>query len=346
MLKKTLLILVVFFLMVAAKAQAFDDDYTEDINGTKLHFRVRGTDPNNPYLLILHGGPGFSAHMFYPWGRSIEKVVTVVYLDQRGCGESEHLTLKNHLMPTLEEVKDYTIPNLLKDIEEVRIFLKVPKWFVLGHSWGGMLGLEYVTAYPDSVQGFIFVDGLLSQPRAQDAILTSVEKHVAEDEKSTSPEKQELAKRLKPLLPGVKKMPPGQQRMLGCMELGFAMFQEIYYANATVGMAYNTKILDALRTYEIARAAISLANETALALILTEHYATRDDTPLLSKVTCPTLVVNGKQDGLILPKDAEAVQQGIKGATLLLLDNCGHFPFAEQPAAFTGAVIGFVKANP
>ena len=73
-------------LLSCLPAFAFDEDHHEVINGAMLHFRVRGADKANPYLVILHGGPGFSSHMFYAWGPSLEKSLNVVYLDQRGGG--------------------------------------------------------------------------------------------------------------------------------------------------------------------------------------------------------------------------------------------------------------------
>ena len=91
--------------------------------------------------------------MFYPWGPSLEKTLNVVYLDQRGSGESARLPVANVMAPKPAEIKGYTIANLVADIEGVRQILKVDKWYVLGHSWGGMLGLEYVTAHPGPCPG-------------------------------------------------------------------------------------------------------------------------------------------------------------------------------------------------
>src|SRR5690349_14073888 len=95
--------------LAAAQVRAFDEDYKQNINGTRLHFRVRGTDKANPYLLILHGGPGFSAHMYYSWGVTLEKTVNVVYLDQRSCGESDRYHFSTRFVPTGDLAKDYTL---------------------------------------------------------------------------------------------------------------------------------------------------------------------------------------------------------------------------------------------
>ena len=79
---------------------------------------------------------------------------------------------------------------------------------------------------------------------------------------------------------------------------------------------------------------------------LTNFVRTRDDTPLLAKVTVPTLIINGKQDGVITPQIAEAVHAAIQGSKIVGLDNCGHFPFFEQPTETTRAVPGFTAATP
>lgn len=168
-------------LAFSSKARAFDEDHKVDLNGTSLHFRVRGTDKSHTYMLILHGGPGFSSHMFYAWGPNLEKTGNIVYFDQRGCGESAHLKFANPLSPTQEEVKGYNITNFLKDIEAVREYLKIDKWYVLGHSWGGMLGLEYAMEHPEHIIGYIHMDGLLSQPLMQNAILERAETKYRKD---------------------------------------------------------------------------------------------------------------------------------------------------------------------
>lgn len=52
----------------------------------------------------------------------------MVYLDHRGCGRSE-----------LSPSQNYSLDRLLNDIEELRIFLGINEWYVMGHSFGGIL---------------------------------------------------------------------------------------------------------------------------------------------------------------------------------------------------------------
>ncbi len=322
-------------LLTALPASAFDEDHHEVINGAMLHFRVRGTDKANPYLVILHGGPGFSAHMFYAWGPSLEHSLNVVYLDQRGCGESARLSVANPMAPTPTEIKGYTFRTLDADIEGVRQFLKVDKWFVLGHSYGGMLGVEYVAAHPEHVLGYIHMDGLVSVPQMQAAILENAAKKF-----TAAKDNADLAEATQ-----LQALPPDNPyRMFGAF--GLAMGPAgLYFAGdqKAAFAAFYGQIGAAIKPYAIPPAALAPANEPAAALIVNDHYLTRDDTPLLAKITVPVLIINGRQDGVVTPQSAEAARAAIKGSQMVLLDACGHFPFFEQPQKTTQAILRFVS---
>ncbi len=129
------------------------------------------------------------------------------------------------------------------------------------------------------------------------------------------------------------------------MQFAMSQFSEIYYADGAVGAAYNEQIRKALSAYQVPLASIAPANEPATVLIQTAKCATRDDSSKLAQIKCRTLVINGRQDGLITPAAAQIVQKGIANSEILLLDRCGHFPFAEQPTALTQAVLKFASAR-
>ena len=325
-------------LFMVIPALAFDEDHHEVINGATLHFRVRGADKANPYVVILHGGPGFSAHMFYGWGPSLEKSLNVVYLDQRGCGESARLSVANLMAPQPSEIKGYTFSTLIADVEGVRQLLKVDKWYVLGHSYGGMLGLEYAAAHPDHVLGLIDMDGPVSVPQMQNAILASAAKKFtsAKDDADLATAKQLQA------LP-----PDSPARMFGAF--GLAMGPAgLYFAGdqKSAFAAFYGQIGQALRPYPVPPAALMPATEPGAALIANDHFLTRDDTPLLAQITVPTLIINGKQDGVITPQSAEASHAAIKNSQLVEIDHCGHFPFFEQPKKTTAAILHFTQPHP
>lgn len=66
----------------------------------------------------------------------------------------------------------------------------------------------------------------------------------------------------------------------------------------------------------------------------------------LYRVRLPTLVIWGAQDGFLSTAHAQAYQQGIHGAELVLLPQCGHLPHVEQPALFVDTVLTYVARLP
>ena len=65
-------------------------------------------------------------------------------------------------------------------------------------------------------------------------------------------------------------------------------------------------------------------------------------TSRLFRIAAPTLVVWGREDRLIPLAYGEAYARGIRGASLEVLDRCGHLPPFEHPERFAEIVLGFL----
>jgi len=72
--------------------------------------------------------------------------------------------------------------------------------------------------------------------------------------------------------------------------------------------------------------------------------ARSDLRPHLGAIACPTLVVAGQNDQLTPPECAHELANGIPGAQLQLLPECGHMLTWEQPQAVTAALVGWLAA--
>jgi pimeloyl-ACP methyl ester carboxylesterase len=79
-------------------------------------------------------------------------------------------------------------------------------------------------------------------------------------------------------------------------------------------------------------------NQTAI-------IARPDSRPLLGAIRCPTLVLTADQDRLLPPFLSEEIAQGIAGATLTVVANCGHLAQPEQPQAVVDALTGWLGAS-
>ncbi|MDO7252532.1 alpha/beta fold hydrolase [Helicobacter cappadocius] len=128
------------------------------INGIQQYIMIKGENLNNPVLLYLHGGPGLSGMGKEPLMRNLEKLYTVVYWDQRGTGKTYE---KNHSSDQIDPKNKPTIDNMIEDTRQVVQYLKKifhkNKIAILGHSWGSVLGSEFVLKYPEDVLYYIGV---------------------------------------------------------------------------------------------------------------------------------------------------------------------------------------------
>ncbi len=105
-----------------------------DANGVLIYTMSMGRgDP----LVIVHGGPGASHDYFLPYLLPLARHNRLVFIDERGSGKSEKL----------EDVKQYTVENMVEDLEAVRVALGLGKINLLGHSFGGVLAQAYAFKY-------------------------------------------------------------------------------------------------------------------------------------------------------------------------------------------------------
>ncbi|OAF06392.1 alpha/beta hydrolase [Bradyrhizobium centrolobii] len=68
-----------------------------------------------------------------------------------------------------------------------------------------------------------------------------------------------------------------------------------------------------------------------------------DSRPTLATIRCPTLVLTGDQDNTIPNALSKEMAEGIAGAKLVVLSNCGHLPQPEQPEATAQALVEWLR---
>src|SRR5690606_23376006 len=116
--------------------------YIKTSDGVSLFLEKEGTGLP---CIYLHGGPGYWSKSFQETaGDLLAENLEMIYLDQRGCGRSE---ISHH--------GDYSLDRLLLDLEEVRQHFGFEQWYVMGHSFGGILAVQYAERFPERVKGLI-----------------------------------------------------------------------------------------------------------------------------------------------------------------------------------------------
>lgn len=71
--------------------------------------------------------------------------------------------------------------------------------------------------------------------------------------------------------------------------------------------------------------------------------ARADSRPTLGTIGCPTLVVSGDTDTTIPNSLSQEMAEGISGARLVIIPDCGHLPQIEQPAATAAALADWLR---
>ena len=113
------------------------------IRDVSLFVEVIGSGPP---LLIMHGGPGVD-HTTMHSLRALADRFTLVFYDHRCNGRSE-----------CADIASMTWENLTADADQLRQKLGFERWAVLGHSFGGMVALEYALRYPHSLSHLVLID--------------------------------------------------------------------------------------------------------------------------------------------------------------------------------------------
>ncbi len=114
---------------------------------------------NNPKIkiLLLHGGPACT-HEYLECLESFlpQEGIEFYYYDQLGSAYSDQPN----------DTSLWNLPRFVEEVEAVRKALGLNKdnFYLLGHSWGGILAMEYAQKYQDNIKGLIVSNMMMSCP--------------------------------------------------------------------------------------------------------------------------------------------------------------------------------------
>ncbi|KAJ7622535.1 Alpha/Beta hydrolase protein, partial [Roridomyces roridus] len=112
-------------------------DFVLDGETFKTAYKIFGDLKAPCPLLVLHGGPGIPHQYLLTFSALASKTRPVIFYDQIGCGLSTHLPNK--------PAEFWTVEMFMKELDNVIAQLLADTVFDLaGHSWGGMLGADYI----------------------------------------------------------------------------------------------------------------------------------------------------------------------------------------------------------
>jgi proline iminopeptidase len=262
-----------------------------------------------PRLLVLHGGPGADHCYLLPQMLHLGERYNLLFYDQRGGGRSK----TNALSPV-------TWQTHVEDVAAVVAEFSLDPLSIVGYSWGAMLALLYAIEQRKNPHLLVPDRLALINP----APLTREYRRQFEEEfarRQQSPEIQKLREEL--AASGLKEKDPVAYRQRA-FELGVAG----YFSDPR-------KASDLTPFRVVARVQQSVWES------LGDFDLIRD----LKGIKIPSIIIHGRDDPIPLASSVEAARA--LGTNLVVLDECGHVPYVEQPEGLFAALDPFLdETNP
>ena len=274
------------------------------INGVRLWYRVAGTG-SGPPLVFLHGGPGQGSQTFARFaGPALEARNRMIYLDQRGSGRSE-----KHWK------KEYSLPLMVDDLEQLRRAWGVERMALVGHSFGTVLALEYAAKHSERVSHLVLAGAVVDFPAAIDVQCARLAK--------TDPATYAKA---------VAALPAGSTQRCHVFAAPRKVIDDAMYPDpAVMKMVDDTDASDGM--FNDGQISGALFKQGLL------DYRFRHG----ARLTMPVLVIAGGADYQAVIEPLRPFVAGLRRARLIEYPGRGHFMFVEDPQRFARDVTAFVR---
>jgi len=276
---------------------------TIPVRGATLFVKVIG---HGYPLAIMHGGPGVDHVTMLPL-RPLSDHFTLVFYDHRCNGRSEGAA-----------VSSMTWDNLTADAEALRQALGFDKWAVLGHSFGGMVALEYALRYPQSLSHLLLLDTCGDTRWVQQKAPEILAK------RGYSPSKVRTARRFYN-----GQISPG----------------EITSATMKLARAYYHRLGPIQLARDFVLGLRVKSRPEALIFGYSQLFTGWTVMDRLSEIQVPTLVMAGRDDFQFPPEHQAALAAGMTNARLEIIERAGHNAPSERPAEVMAAVREFISAE-
>ncbi len=272
---------------------------------------------NNPKikLLLLNGGPGATHEYFECFENFLPaEGIEIIYYDQLGCGNSDNPN----------DVALWDLGRYVEEVEQVRkaLNLDATNFYILGHSWGGILAMEYALKYQDNMKGLIISNMMSSCPEYG--------KYADEV----------LAKQMDPkVLSEINKIEAAKD------------FANPRYMELLIPNFYEQHILrfpakdwpePVNRSFAKMNQSLYVTMQGPSEFGISGKLEKWDRKADLKNITIPTLVIGAKYDTMD-PKHMEEMSKLVQNGTYLFCSKGSHMDFYDDQKTYFEGLIPFLK---
>jgi proline iminopeptidase len=283
-------------------------------DGASVWYKVSGND-RGATLYFFHGGPGYNSYSFEKSvGPFLEREFRVVYIDQRGTGRS---AVEASAKPGQAGI-NYGMARTINDIERIRATLGDARIGLIGHSFGGVVAAEYAHRYPERVTGVAFVE---TSTNMHAAVLQQVAL-VTANAQTLFPEQAAALSAI-----GADEAKHPLDRLIGFYNVVPRLKLQRALDFATQEGQDKQESLDALSGLS------ACARPEVLGAFRNEGYFDRELPTVAFSIPARSGLIIGRFSHVI-GEDGYRRAAGIWGATPVMFEKSGHFPYLEEPDTF------------
>lgn len=272
---------------------------------------------NNPKikLLLLNGGPG-ATHEYFECFESFlpAEGFEIIYYDQLGCGISDNP----------KDTALWDLARYVDEVEQVRKALNLTKdnFYLLGHSWGGILAMEYALKYQQNLKGLVISNMMASAPD-----YAKYAKNVLAPQMDTK------------ILDTIRMIEAkGDFENPKYMELLMPNF----YAKHICRLPLDAWPEPMTRSFAKMNQSLYVTMQGPSEFGISGKLEKWDVKAQLKSLILPTLVIGAKHDTMD-PAHMEWISKEVKNGSFLLCSNGGHMCMYDDQDTYLAGLIKFIK---
>ena len=276
----------------------------EQVPGGRVWYRIVGHGTRTP-LLVLHGGPGVPSTYLKPLAALADER-PVVFYDQLGAGKSDHPT----------DTTLWRLERFVDEVARVREALGLREVHLYGHSWGGMLAVDYLLTHPTGVKSLILAGAPINVRRTQ---------HDDDSLKATLPD-------------SIATVLARHERDGTCdapdYQAATVVYLQHFFARR---LPWSVDLDSAIAGYD-PTASIAMSGPCGRS----DPFIAYDRTDRLGEIATPTLFIVGAYDPTT-PAAMRLYQSHLPGSEVVVLDGFGHLPMQDDPERYNSEIRDFLR---